>query len=176
MPRRTGSTRDDICLVALQLIALRGFENTSFRDIADRLDITKQAVQYHFPTKDELVDELIRPMIVDLEVFLTDATAAGPTRARWILTQYLDVLYTHRQILQGLLRDHSVLGRHDLIDTLLLERSSLDRLLVGDEPVDRIRAIIALGGLQDCAVLLPDVPLAEYREAAIESALRALEK
>jgi AcrR family transcriptional regulator len=175
MPRRSGSTREDIRQVTLELIAARGFEQTSFREIAERLDITKQAVSYHFPSKDELIDELIRPMIVDLEAFLERARGLGASQARQILELYLDVLHQHRQILQGLLRDHSALGRHDVIDTLLYERSSLDRLLVGDDPVDRIRAIIALGGLQDCAVLLPDVPLEVYRDAAIDSALRALQ-
>ncbi|MCS5734533.1 TetR/AcrR family transcriptional regulator [Herbiconiux daphne] len=174
MPRRSGRTREDIREVALELIAERGFEQTSFRDIAERLDITKQAVQYHFSSKDALIDELIRPMIVDLEAFLGEATEAGAERPRLILELYLDLLHRHRQILQGLIRDHSALARHDVIHTLLHERSGLDELLVGTRPADRTRAIVALGGLQDCAVLLADVPLAEYRRSAVDSALRAL--
>ena len=48
-------------------------------------------------------------------------------------------------------------------------------LLVGPRPEDQVRAVVALGGLQDCAVLFPD----EYaddalRTAAVDAALRAL--
>jgi AcrR family transcriptional regulator len=174
MPRRQGRTRDEIREVALDLIADRGFEQASFSDIAQRLDITKQGVQYHYGSKDQLIEEILRPMIDDLEAFYDDAVRIGVAQPRMILELYLDLLYRHRRILQGLVRDHSALARHDVITTLLHERSSLDELLVGDRPVDRVRAIIALGGLQDCAVLMPDVALAEFREAAIDSAMRAL--
>jgi hypothetical protein len=52
----------------------------------------------------------------------------------------------------------------------------VDRLLVGsDAPADRVRAIIAFGGLQDCVVLMGDEPLDSYADAAVASAVRALQ-
>jgi len=48
----------------------------------------------------------------------------------------------------------------------------LDALLVGPAPADRVRAVVALGGLQDCAILFDDP--AASRTPAVDAALRAL--
>ena len=79
MPRRNADTREDIRVVAMELFAENGFEQTSLRQIAERLDITKAALYYHFPSKDELLAELARPMIEDLEAYVATALAA-PSR------------------------------------------------------------------------------------------------
>ncbi len=64
-----------------------------------------------------------------------------------------------------------------MLTTVLYRRLEVDRALVGsDLPADRVRAIIAFGGLQDCAVLLGDAPLESYADAAVASALRALQR
>ncbi|MGH3568523.1 MAG: hypothetical protein ACRDRH_21355 [Pseudonocardia sp.] len=44
----------------------------------------------------------------------------------------------------------------------------------GDTTADRVRAVVALGDLQDCVVVYPDLPAASIREAAIGAGLRAL--
>jgi hypothetical protein len=72
------------------------------------------------------------------------------------------------------LRDLTVLARVRSLPRLPHRRAELDRLLVGsDEPADLARAVVALGGLQDCAVLMDD-PVEPYRAAAVDAALRAL--
>jgi AcrR family transcriptional regulator len=175
VPRRKADTRDEIRNVAMELFATHGVDQTSLRQIAERLDITKAALYYHFPSKDELIAELATPMIDDLGEFLDDAREAGPDDARRLLERYLDMVYRHRQLLQGVLRDPAALARMNVLTTLLHRRTEVDRALVGsDEPADRVRAIIAFGGLQDCVVLMADEPLESYRAAAVESALRAL--
>jgi AcrR family transcriptional regulator len=175
VPRRSADTRAEIREVATELFATRGIEQTSLREIAERLDITKAALYYHFPSKDELIAELVRPMVADLEAFHADVTSAGPGDLRSLLERYLDLCHRHRLLFQGLLRDIAVLGRLDVLSTVLDTRAEVDRVLVGgDAPADRVRAVIALGGLQDCVVLMADEPLESYREAAVDSALRAL--
>jgi hypothetical protein len=62
-----------------------------------------------------------------------------------------------------------------VLTAVLQRRLEVDRALVGsDRPTDRVRAIIAFGGLQDCVVLMGDERLETYADAAVESALRAL--
>lgn len=175
MPRRSADTRAEIRAVALELFAQRGFEQTSLREIAERLDITKAALYYHFPSKDKLISDLFSPLVVDLEAFSVDAMASGREGMRATLDGYLELCHRHKMLFQGLLRDFGALARLDVLDALVRKRVELDRALVGsDLPADRARAVIAFGGLQDCVVLMAEEPLESYRTAAVDAALRAL--
>ncbi|MFF4208462.1 TetR/AcrR family transcriptional regulator [Streptomyces sp. NPDC001796] len=64
--QRRGDTRQRIQDVALDLFAEQGYEKTSLREIAERLDVTKAALYYHFKTKEEILvgifEDLTRPM------------------------------------------------------------------------------------------------------------------
>jgi AcrR family transcriptional regulator len=175
VPRRNADTREDIRAVALELFAEKGVEQTSLREIAERLDITKAALYYHFPSKDELLAQLARPLIDDLEAFFAHVREVGPGDPSAILRRYLQMCHRHRKLLQSVLRDPTVLARLGTLTQVLYRRLEVDRLLVGsDAPADRVRAIIAFGGLQDCVVLMGDEPLDGYAEAAVASAVRAL--
>ncbi|MEV5434196.1 helix-turn-helix domain-containing protein [Streptomyces sp. NPDC052701] len=64
--RRRGDTRQRIQDVALELFAEQGYEKTSLREIAERLQVTKAALYYHFKTKEEILvgifEDLTRPI------------------------------------------------------------------------------------------------------------------
>lgn len=53
-------TRTRILASALSLFSRRGYDNTTFNDIAARLKLTKGAVYWHFPSKEILLVELVR--------------------------------------------------------------------------------------------------------------------
>lgn len=61
-----GNTRQRIQDVALELFAEQGYEKTSLREIAERLDVTKAALYYHFKTKEDIIigifQDLTRPV------------------------------------------------------------------------------------------------------------------
>ncbi|GGT37721.1 TetR/AcrR family transcriptional regulator [Streptomyces purpureus] len=61
-----GNTRQRIQDVALELFAEQGYEKTSLREIAERLEVTKAALYYHFKTKEDILvglfHDLTRPM------------------------------------------------------------------------------------------------------------------
>lgn len=61
-----GNTRQRIQDVALGLFAEQGYEKTSLREIAERLDVTKAALYYHFKTKEDIIigifQDLTRPV------------------------------------------------------------------------------------------------------------------
>src|SRR5215468_6690960 len=48
-------TRQRIQAVALELFAEQGYDKTSLREIAERLDVTKAALYYHFKSKEDIV-------------------------------------------------------------------------------------------------------------------------
>jgi AcrR family transcriptional regulator len=176
VPRRNADTREDIRAVAMELFAENGFEQTSLRQIAERLDITKAALYYHFPSKDELLAELALPMIEELEAYVAGARDARPDDAPELLRRYLELCHRHRLLMQSVLREPAVLARLGVLTAVLYRRLVVDRALVGsDLPADRVRAIVAFGGLQDCVVLMGDEPLDSYADAAVASALRALQ-
>ena len=66
MPRRTKEdaerTRARILASALRLFAKKGYERTTFTDIASRLKLTKGAVYWHFESKEKLLVALVAEM------------------------------------------------------------------------------------------------------------------
>ena len=56
-------TRARILASALSLFVKKGYEHTTFTDIAARLKMTKGAVYWHFETKEDLLVALVREMI-----------------------------------------------------------------------------------------------------------------
>ncbi|WP_405586886.1 TetR/AcrR family transcriptional regulator [Streptomyces sp. NBC_01092] len=65
--RRRGNTRQRIQDVALELFAEQGYEKTSLREIAERLDVTKAALYYHFKTKEEIIVSLFQDLTQPIE-------------------------------------------------------------------------------------------------------------
>jgi len=60
---RGGPMRENIKQVATELLIRHGYHGTSFRNIADRLDITTTNVHYHFGNKENLVEEVLRDYV-----------------------------------------------------------------------------------------------------------------
>jgi AcrR family transcriptional regulator len=52
------STRERILDIALELFTEQGYDKTSLRDIAERLEMTKAALYYHFERKEDILLEL----------------------------------------------------------------------------------------------------------------------
>jgi AcrR family transcriptional regulator len=175
VPRLNTDTKAEIKAVALELFAANGVDRTSLREIAERLGITKAALYYHFASKTELLTDLVRPLIDDLRAFRDAARPIAADRPREVLEGYFDLCYRHRLLFQVLLRDASIVGQVGMLGDLLHSRTELDGLMVGsDAPVDRVRAVVAFGGMQDCIALYPDATADEIRTAAVDAAYRAL--
>jgi AcrR family transcriptional regulator len=94
-----GSTRERILDIALELFNEKGYENTSLREIAERLGTTKAALYYHFARKQDLLLELhLRLHALGREAFqrldgLTDGqerTDAWPGLLDHLIDQIVD--------------------------------------------------------------------------------------
>src|SRR5215468_11122474 len=57
--RARSDTRARIQQVAVELFTEHGYEGTSLREIAERLDVTKAALYYHFKSKEDIVASLV---------------------------------------------------------------------------------------------------------------------
>lgn len=77
---RDKTTREHIVEAADQLFYRRGFEHTSFADIADVVRISRGNFYYHFKTKDEILHAVIDARLADTERMLArwEADGAGP--------------------------------------------------------------------------------------------------
>ena len=93
--RRGGGTRQKIQEVALELFAEQGYDKTSLREIAERLDVTKAALYYHFRTKDDIVAGVFEDYLARIDEIVQWARAQGEiTNAvrREIIRRYADLL------------------------------------------------------------------------------------
>jgi AcrR family transcriptional regulator len=77
-----GQTRARILDVARDLFAAQGYAGTSIRDIAERVDITKAALYYHFPGKADILLALVEPLLGELDALSERTEREGvPDRA-----------------------------------------------------------------------------------------------
>ncbi|MEO3825761.1 helix-turn-helix domain-containing protein [Actinomadura sp. B10D3] len=79
MTRRRGDTREQIRKVALELFAEQGYEKTSLREIAERLEVTKAALYYHFKTKEDIVASLFEDFHAEATELLEWSRGQEPT-------------------------------------------------------------------------------------------------
>ncbi|MFJ1751039.1 TetR/AcrR family transcriptional regulator [Streptomyces sp. NPDC088116] len=94
-PRR-GNTRQRIQDVALELFAEQGYEKTSLREIAERLDVTKAALYYHFKTKEDILIGIFQ----DLSRPIDDLIAWGRTQPHTLETKQ-EILHRYSAALAG---------------------------------------------------------------------------
>ncbi|WP_062464015.1 TetR/AcrR family transcriptional regulator [Demequina soli] len=80
--RRRGDTRARIQEVALERFTDNGYDQTSLREIAEDLGVTKAALYYHFKTKDEILESLLSEASVALDALVTWMLAEPSTRER----------------------------------------------------------------------------------------------
>ncbi|MDP9846250.1 TetR/AcrR family transcriptional regulator [Streptosporangium lutulentum] len=75
MRRKGTDTRAEIQDVALALFTEHGYDATSMREIAERLDITKAALYYHFKSKEAIILSLFEEHLSAFDELLAWAAA-----------------------------------------------------------------------------------------------------
>jgi AcrR family transcriptional regulator len=101
--RPRGEMREQILDVALELFSEQGYDNTSLREIAERLGVTKAALYYHFKSKGDILmalhlrlHELGRGILEQLDRLGDDRAAA----ALWpqVADQFIDEVLANREL------------------------------------------------------------------------------
>jgi TetR/AcrR family transcriptional repressor of nem operon len=92
---REKTTRDQIVEAADRLFYQRGFEHTSFSDIADAVGISRGNFYYHFKSKDEILDAVIAARVASTQKLLETWELAGSEPADRIRS-FIHIMVAHR--------------------------------------------------------------------------------
>lgn len=161
MARTAGSsaarTRQRVLEAARELFLERGYAGTSIRDIAEHLEMTKAALYYHFPAKEDLLREVVSPVAVELGACVR-AAESGTEARRSLLRRTVDLFDDNRHVIRGTLYDSAarqvLLAEDDLFGGL----SALERALaVSDDPSDLLLARCALGTIRGAVLPSRDI-------------------
>lgn len=89
------STHAKIVEAADQLFYQRGYEKTSFSDIANHVGLSRGNFYYHFKTKDDILDAVIEQRLANTRRMLDrwEAEGNGP---RDQIIHFIDILVTNR--------------------------------------------------------------------------------
>lgn len=178
-PSRIG-TREQILSTALDLFLDRGYEATPLRAIAETLDITKAALYYHFPAKEQLVVELTRPFLNDLADLVAQARSEDPQRRPdrrlALLTAYLDALITHGRVITLLAQNPAAQNHPDvgLRARTLIESYTTEIAGAEARDEDKVRVACAIGVINAVATGPITDPL-KAKPAILGAALAALD-
>lgn len=88
-------TRDRIVEVADRLFYERGYEHTSFAQIAESVQLSRGNFYYHFRTKDEILDAVIGRRLDDTWAMLDRWESEGETPAQRIRC-FIDILVVNQ--------------------------------------------------------------------------------
>ncbi|MCL7380985.1 TetR/AcrR family transcriptional regulator [Streptomyces sp. 35G-GA-8] len=178
-PRR-GNTRQRIQDVALELFGEQGYEKTSLREIAERLDVTKAALYYHFKTKEDILISLFE----DLSRPLDDLITWGRTQPHTLETKE-EILRRYSRALENaaplfrFMQENQATVRELSIGHTFKERmiDMLDLLQDPDASLkNRVRCVSALFTMHASTFALKDVEgdPEEKREAILEVSIELM--
>ncbi|WP_067696229.1 TetR/AcrR family transcriptional regulator [Nocardia jejuensis] len=179
------STKDAIRDAAIRLFSSKGFEQSSLREVADAVGITKASLYYHYASKVDLLDAIIEPMFEDMQVRV-DALAGlehSPDTVRDVLTSHLRAMLAHRTIGVLCMRDTvaivNALGkRHP--DMMENHRTMCEWLAGPDADQETIlrsaAAMQVLGAAFMSKEGVPDMSLDGVERVLLEAALSVLNR
>lgn len=100
IPDSSPSTRERILDVALDLFIEKGYDRTSLREIAESLGVTKAALYYHFPSKEDILLALHMRLHEFGRSALSRMTSEPVTIALWsqLLDEVLGQMLVQRKI------------------------------------------------------------------------------
>ncbi|MBQ1093277.1 TetR/AcrR family transcriptional regulator [Streptomyces sp. B93] len=175
--RRRGNTRQRIQDVALELFAEQGYEKTSLREIAERLDVTKAALYYHFKTKEEIIVSLFEDLTKPIEDLIDWGRRQPHTleTKKEIIRRYSDAL-TAASPLFRFMQENQATVRDLRIGQMFKNRMLGMRDIVVDpdaDLVDQVRCVSALFTLHAGMFVMRDMGVdpEDARGAVLEVAI-----
>ncbi|MFE9020656.1 TetR/AcrR family transcriptional regulator [Streptomyces sp. NPDC007808] len=159
--RRRGNTRQRIQDVALELFAEQGYEKTSLREIAERLEVTKAALYYHFKTKEEIIVSLFEDLTKPIEELIEWGRRQPQSleTKQEIVRRYAQVL-TDAEPLFRFMQENQATVRELSIGEMFKNRMLGMRDIVVDpdaDLVDQVRCISALFTMHAGMFVLKDL-------------------
>jgi AcrR family transcriptional regulator len=161
----------------MELFAEQGYEKTSLREIAERLDVTKAALYYHFKTKEDIIISLFQ----DLTRPMDELIAWGQEQPRTletkkeILTRYSLALSAAAPLFRFMHENQATMRDLSIGETFKERMFVLLELVKDPDAVltDQVRCVSALFTMHAGMFVLRDVEgdPEEKRKAALEVAI-----
>jgi AcrR family transcriptional regulator len=175
--QRRGNTRQRIQDVALELFAEQGYEKTSLREIAERLEVTKAALYYHFKTKEEIIvslfEDLTKP-IEDLIEWGRSQPHALETKQE-IVRRYSEALSGAEPLFRFMQENQATVRELRIGDTFKDRMRGLRDILIDPEAelVDQVRSVSAMFTLHAGMFVMQDLEgdPEKRRQAVLEVAM-----
>lgn len=95
MGQKGDALRQRIVAAADLLFYEQGYENTSFSDIADAVEISRGNFYYHFKSKDDILSAVLEARLEDIHVMLDEWQTQYPDPKQRIV-HYIDILTTNQ--------------------------------------------------------------------------------
>jgi AcrR family transcriptional regulator len=189
-PRRT-DTRQRAIEVALELFTEHGYDNTSLREIAERLGIKKASLYYHFASKEALLAGIMESLLAPVD----ELVAWGQSQPRSAETRQ-EILRRIAALLQGpwsrwirfmqenqpAMRHHRAEGDRTQPRMLALFTAVVDPHADARQQVRSLLALVAvyLGNVAPMAGALPglgiEMTAEQMRAAAMDIAMGLVEE
>ena len=177
---RRSDTRARIQDVALELFAEQGYERTSLREIAERLDVTKAALYYHFKSKEDIVRSFTEDYFDRVDALIAWGKSQPPTpqTKHDLFDRYIAIVMEGSEVFRFLERNQASLhgsglshvGKHRFAQF----RPRVDALVEivagpGAPPRSRIRATSALFAVSSACMFFMEDPAGGDAQPAAEA-------
>lgn len=169
---RKGDTRRRIQDVALELFAEQGYEKTSLREIAERLDVTKAALYYHFKTKEDILvgiaDDLTGP-VDDLIAWAQDQPRTLATKQE-VVRRYSEALWSAAPLFRFIQENQATMRELSIGERFKSKMLAINDLLKEPDAslTDQVRCMTALFTLHAGMLATVDVDATpEAKHAAV---------
>ncbi|WP_432198284.1 TetR/AcrR family transcriptional regulator [Streptomyces sp. bgisy027] len=174
--QQRGNTRQRIQDVALELFAEQGYEKTSLREIAERLEVTKAALYYHFKTKEEILVSLFEDLTQPIEELIEWGKSQPRTldTKQEIVRRYSEALAEALPLFRFVQENQATLKELRTGERFRERLLGLREILVDPHAalVDQVRCVSAVFTMHAGMIALNDLPGTdeEKREAVLEVA------
>ncbi|MGQ4516978.1 TetR family transcriptional regulator [Streptomyces sp. DW26H14] len=178
--QRRSDTRQRIQDVALDLFVEQGYEKTSLREIAERLDVTKAALYYHFKTKEDILVSLFEDRAQPLDDLIAWGSAQPNTleSKKEFLRRYAEQLKASSRLFRFVQENQAELRDLQVGETFRSRIEAAVELLLTPDPslADRVRTTTALFSLHVGTFALKDVEgdIEEKYDALLEVSFELL--
>ncbi|MGW5369403.1 TetR/AcrR family transcriptional regulator [Streptomyces sp. NPDC004009] len=175
--QRRGNTRQRIQDVALELFAEQGYEKTSLREIAERLDVTKAALYYHFKTKEEIIVSLFEDLTQPIEDLIEWGRSQPHTleTKQEIVRRYSQALAAAEPLFRFMQENQATVRELRIGESFKDRMRGLRDIIIDPEAqlVDQVRCVSALFTLHAGMFVMQDLEgdFEKKREAVLEVAV-----
>ncbi|WP_317444682.1 helix-turn-helix domain-containing protein [Streptomyces collinus] len=175
--QRRGNTRQRIQDVALELFAEQGYEKTSLREIAERLDVTKAALYYHFKSKEEIIVSLFEDLTQPIEDLIEWGRSQPHTleTKQDLIRRYSEALSGAEPLFRFMQENQATVRELRIGDAFKDRMRGLRDILIDPEAelVDQVRSVSAMFTLHAGMFVMQDLEgdPEKKREAVLEVAL-----